>query len=79
MVFFSVPNEQGWEIRIDGELTESIDAGGFMLVRVPEGEHSLQFRYVTPGLRAGAALTFISALAFVVLVYLSRRRSASAQ
>ena len=79
MVFFSVPNEQGWEIRIDGERTESIDAGGFMLVRVPQGEHSLQFRYVTPGLRAGAALTFISALAFVVLVYLSRRRSASAQ
>lgn len=79
MVFFSVPNEQGWEIRIDGERTESIDAGGFMLVRVPQGEHSLQFRYVTPGLRAGAALTFISVLAFSILVYINRRRSASAQ
>ena len=78
LVFFSVPNEEGWEIMIDEEKAEPIDAGGFILLRVPAGEHSIRFRYHTPGLKAGAALSCIGILAFVILLFVNRRRTVSA-
>ena len=78
LVFFSVPNEEGWEIMIDEEKAEPIDAGGFILLRVPAGEHSIRFLYHTPGLKAGAALSCIGILAFVILLFVNRGRTVSA-
>ncbi len=75
-VFFSVPNEQGWEIMVDGVREQPADAGGFVLLLVPEGEHSIRFHYRTPGLAAGTGLSCISLLVFVCL--LLRRRGHAA-
>ena len=62
--FFSVPNDPGWTLRIDGEKASIKDACGLMLVHVPEGHHVLEFSYQTPGLSLGV---FMSVCACVVL------------
>lgn len=64
-VYFSVPYDNDWTLKIDGEAAEIISSGGMMLVRVPAGEHSLEFTYSTPYYRQGVAMALV---ALVVLV-----------
>ena len=58
IVFFSVPWEEGWSARVNGESVpvEKVNVG-FMAIRVPAGEAEIEFVYRTPGLRLGLALT----------------------
>ena len=67
MVYFTVPNDDGWTAAVDGVETEVVDSGGMMLVRVPAGSHRVVFTYETPGLKAGDALSVLSWLVFAVL------------
>lgn len=66
-VYFSVPNDKGWTAKIDGQKSDVIDSGGMMLLKVPAGQHSIEFSYQTPGLKAGIALTAVSWAAFAGL------------
>ena len=63
-VYFSVPYDNDWTLKIDGEAAEIISSGGMMLVRVSAGEHSLVFTYATPYYRQGVAMAL---MALVVL------------
>ncbi len=58
-VYFSVPNEKGWQCVIDQTPVPILDSNGMMLIRVPAGAHRITFTYRTPGLRAGAALSLL--------------------
>lgn len=63
LVFYSVPYDKGWSAYVDGKKTDIIKANiGFMAVHVPEGDHEIRFRYETPGLKTGAAVSGISLL-----------------
>lgn len=66
-VYFSVPNDNGWTATIDGQKASIIDSGGMMLLKVPQGQHSVEFNYQTSGLKAGIALSAISWAAFAGL------------
>lgn len=74
LVYFSVPDDEGWTALVDGEETEIIDSGGMMMIRVPAGNHKIAFRYTTPGLSAGAKISLISLAALVVFVFADRRK-----
>ncbi|WP_165444011.1 YfhO family protein [Lachnoclostridium sp. Marseille-P6806] len=65
-VYFSVPNDEGWTAYIDGTETEILDSAGMMLLLVPAGEHRIEFRYRTPGFRAGALLSICSSALFIM-------------
>lgn len=65
-VYFSVPNDEGWTAYIDGAETEILDSAGMMLLLVPAGEHRIEFRYRTPGFRAGALLSICSSALFII-------------
>ncbi|MBO6141689.1 MAG: YfhO family protein [Ruminococcus sp.] len=74
LVFFSVPYTEGWSAEVNGEKAEIIKASyGFMAVRCKAGENDIVFHYVTPGLKAGAVMTGISALTLVGYVLYYRR------
>ncbi len=63
LVFYSVPYEDGWSATVDGEPVKVEKANvGFMAVRVPAGEHTVRFDYMTPGLITGAMVTLASAV-----------------
>ena len=58
-VFFSIPWESGWSAYIDGKevALEKVNIG-FMGFVVPAGDHEIVLHYETPGLKAGAIVTF---------------------
>ena len=63
-VYFTVPNDRGWTITIDGQKTSVIDSCGMMLLKVPSGNHSVEFSYHTYGFKAGIVLAALSWTAF---------------
>lgn len=67
LVYFSVPEEKGWIVTIDGENTEFIDSGGMILLKVPAGKHNIDFTFVTPGFREGRNISIISFAIFIIL------------
>lgn len=63
LVFYSVPYESGWTAYVNGEPAEIVKANvGFMAVRAPAGDNTITFRYHTPGLYEGGAVTLIGAI-----------------
>ena len=78
LVYFSVPNDEGWSAAIDGTPAKIIDSGGMMLLCVPAGSHSIEFTYVTPYLKAGVIITLAGILMnlFLYILYRRARRTA---
>ncbi len=69
LLFFSIPNDNGWIAKVNGEETEILTVnGGLMGIIVPQGESEIEFSFVTPGLRLGL---IISSVVFTgLIVYL---------
>ncbi len=70
----------GWSAYLDGEPTFlNVEHLNLMVVRVPSGRHTVEFRYITPGLKVGWIITAFSlfiwllAGAFITSRRLSRR------
>jgi hypothetical protein len=62
-------NVRGWSAELDGVPAAVLTADGlFRAVRVGAGEHRIVFRYRTPGLRAGALVSFVSLLALLAFL-----------
>lgn len=78
-VYFTIPNDPGWTVHIDGEETEIIDSIGMMIVVVPEGLHEITVVYNTPGLRTGIVVSVVSWGIFYVYIaiqhYKNRRQA----
>lgn len=64
-LFFSIPYNQGWKVKIDGKECPLYQAQiGFMAVDIPQGEHQVELYYQTPYLKtgtiiSGVVLTFV--------------------
>ena len=77
LVWFSVPYDKGWDAFLDGRQIDVINSGGMMAIKVPKGEHNLVFKYHTPWFKAGAIVSGISFIIFIVLsltILIKRRR-----
>ena len=64
-VYFSVPNDKGWTATIDGQPTDIIDSGGMMVIKVPQGRHSIDFAFKTCGLNLGITISTIAWMIFI--------------
>ena len=73
-IFFSIPYEEGWSAYIDGKPVqlEKVNVG-FMGLVVPAGDHEIEFKYTTPGLKAGIMFTFGGAAALAGYWLLARK------
>lgn len=72
LVVFSVPYDNGWSARIDGENAEIEKVnGGLMGLRVPAGKREIAFTYSTPGFTLGVIFTIVGAvlIAAYILVF----------
>lgn len=77
LVWFSVPYDKGWDTALDGRKIDVINSGGMMAIKVPKGEHKAVFKYHTPWFKAGAIISGISFIIFIVLsltILIKRRR-----
>lgn len=65
-LFASIPYSDGWTAYDNGEKIEILHGDiGFMAFRLSPGNHHLELRYETPGLKLGAAVSGISLLCFI--------------
>ena len=57
----AVPYSRGWKAYVDGNRVETFTSGvKYIGINVEQGEHDIQFKYETPGLRIGIILSSIS-------------------
>ena len=66
-VVLSIPDDEGWAVKLDGRNAEKQKALGLLLaVPVSEGSHHITLQYSAPGQTAGAMISLISAAACIV-------------
>ena len=83
-VFYSIPYDAGWTAYVDGVEAEIERVNvSFMAVLVGEGEHTVEFKYVSPGFFTGAKISAAAIGVFVVYLatdaLLARRRRRRSQ
>lgn len=79
LAYFSIPNDKGWKAYVNSKETEIYTLnGGFIGIILPPGRSHIEFRFTTPGLKAGIAISlFSAALTAALCVIDSKRNSAS--
>ena len=61
LIYFSIPNDNGWRAYINGEEAEILTInGGMMGIIVPEGKAQISLEFHTPGLKAGIIISCLS-------------------
>lgn len=79
-LILSVPYEDGWTVRINGEEVEGELFGGcLMAFDLEAGEYSLEMHYVPQGLYAGIAVSAVSIGGFAGLTLLKKRKQRQMQ
>ncbi len=76
MLFFSIPYDQGWTVRVDGKKTSPAAVGNaFLAVKTGKGKHKISLKYSPPGFSAGWKISLFSFLLFIILwIYQTRNR-----
>jgi uncharacterized membrane protein YfhO len=77
VVYFSVPYDSGWYATIDSKHADIIESGGMMLLKIPAGNHDIEFNYVTPGYKLGLLISLICFLIFITICIASKKRHPS--
>ena len=66
-LIFSIPKEDGWKLYVNGQKTEILDfKETFLSVYLEEGQYDIELRYMTPGLKTGAILSFVCVGLFIL-------------
>ena len=78
-LYIAIPYSEGWTATDNGEAVPVYRAGlAFMAIDVSEGEHEIKLQYKTPGLAAGASVSLIVTLSYVVYEIVRKGRSGKA-
>ena len=79
LMFFSVPYSDGFTAYVDGEQVDILKANIWgMALNLPEGNHTIEFRYHTYGLKSGAVISLIGICAFAgILIYENKKKKSN--
>ncbi len=70
----SLPKEKGWTLYVNDKETEIEDfKEAFMAVTLEEGNHIIELKFTTPGLKAGIALSAVSVILFLICYKIEKR------
>lgn len=79
LVYFSVPNDTGWKITVNGKATDIVEVNGRMIgLIVPAGMAEIEAKFVPPGLKVGgviSAATFIGVSAYCLILGLKKKKA----
>lgn len=80
LVYFSIPNDTGWQVKVNGKDTDIVEINGRMIgVIVPPGRADIKADFVPPGLKAGAAVSavvFIGVSAYCLIDWQRKKKKA---
>lgn len=70
ILFTTIPYDSGWQVSVDNEKVKpfAVLDDAFIALELEPGVHRIEFRYVTPALKAGVVITCISLSAFVAML-----------
>ena len=78
LIYFSIPNDNGWKAYVNGAEAEIFTInGGMISIIADKGESNIYLKYETPGLRAGAIISLISFCALISYEILCKRKPES--
>jgi uncharacterized membrane protein YfhO len=70
ILFTTIPNDQGWQAKVDGKKLEIIPfSNGFLTVKLPPGKHTVEFTYLPPGFLIGLSGFVLGTLLFVLIEF----------
>lgn len=73
-LFLSIPYSPGWKAQIDGESVKIYRSNiGFMAIPLEAGEHSVELKYMTPGMKQGIIFAVAGFIIFITLLSLGKR------
>ena len=67
--------DSGWSVLVDGSPATLLKAdAAFLAVELPEGSHTVEFQYTSPGLKVGIIISLLGILFFICFVLSLKRR-----
>ena len=70
VLFISIPNDSGWTAKVDGEKRPILLADNmFMAIPLEAGDHQIELRYATPGMREGLIMTLAGVIVLILLCF----------
>lgn len=76
IVFFSIPNDSGWEITVNGEPASVVDVNyGLLGICCNAGNNTISAVYHTKGWSLGIACSFTCLIAWLLLEFFNKRTS----
>jgi len=76
----SIPYSKGWTAYVDGNKQELLQANTmFMALALRAGQHEIELRYLTPGMKLSALLSLMGLAVFTVILFKERGDSAQRQ
>ncbi len=78
MLFFTLPFDPGWTVTVNGEPAELLQVNiGFSGLLLPAGEHVIELRYYLPNFKASLAVSIISLISLMLLLWRRRKNAAA--
>ena len=75
MLCLAVPYDSGWTAYVDGEKVPIYQANtAWMAVELSAGDHYVEFKYWTPGLTAGIAMSAAGVCFLVCYVFIVKKK-----
>lgn len=75
VLFTSIPYDEGWSVKVDGQETEYKKVcGSFIAVPLEEGHHTVEMVYMPKGLMTGILISVISCILFTCAVISGKRK-----
>ena len=79
-LLMTIPYSDGWTAYDNGTKIDIRHGDiGFMALELAPGSHSIELRYETPGLKAGAAVSCVALAGFVVFTVVRRKKAKKAK
>ena len=76
-VFLTVPYQDGWNIKVDGEKTDAFsvyDCFIYVPIASEKAEHTVEMSFIPKGIILGCIITAFGILCLIVVITLDRRR-----
>ena len=74
LLYTSIAADNGWKVYVDGNLTDYVKINDAVIgLKLENGEHLIEFKYSTPGLKEGLIISGISVLVSSIII-LSRKK-----
>ena len=78
LLYFSIPYDKGWTVTVDGNEVAPIQvAEAMMAIPIDKGEHTIEMKYVSKGLKQGIIISGMSILIIVLfdlVIYLKKNK-----